>query len=128
HMTRSDDTFVTLDNRAAIANNLKADVFLAIHCNSFSSTSTGTQTYYYNSYSKSLADIIHKHLVKATGFRDDKVRKEDFRVINKTKMPAVLVEIGYLSNKTEEALMFTASFQDKVAASIVAGIKEYLKI
>lgn len=126
-MTRSDDTFVTLDNRAAFANNLKADVFVSIHGNSYTSSSNGTQTYYYNSYSKAFADIMHKHLVAATGFRDDKVRKEDFRVVKKTNMPAVLLEIGYLSNRTEEAQMFTPAFQDRVAAGIVAGIKEYLK-
>lgn len=126
YMTRSDDTFVPLDDRAAFANNLGADVFVAIHGNNFSSTSNGTQTYYYNSYSKAFADTMHKYLVAATGFRDDKVRKEDFRVIRKTNMPGVLLEIGYLSNKKEEALMFTASFQDKVATAIVKGIKAYL--
>ncbi|MBC8080724.1 MAG: N-acetylmuramoyl-L-alanine amidase [Gorillibacterium sp.] len=128
HMTRSNDTFVTLDNRAAFANKLNANVFVSIHGNSFTSKSNGTQTYYYNSYSKGLAGIIHKHLVEATGFRDDKVRKEDFRVIKKTEMPGVLLEVGYLSNRAEEALMYKPAFQDKVAAAIVAGIKEHLKL
>ncbi|MEO3945624.1 N-acetylmuramoyl-L-alanine amidase family protein [Gorillibacterium sp. CAU 1737] len=126
YLTRSTDTFVTLDNRAAFANQLGADVFVSIHGNNFAPTSNGTQTYYYNSYSKALADTLHKYVVAATGFRDDKVRREDFRVIRKTDMPGVLLEIGYLSNKQEEALMFTNSFQDKVATAIVKGIKVYL--
>jgi len=128
YMTRSDDTFVSLDDRAAFANQLGADVFVAIHGNNFTAASTGTQTYYYNSYSEAFADTMHKYLVAATGFRDDLVRKEDFRVVRKTDMPAVLLEVGYLSNKTEEALMFTDSFQNKVAAAIVKGIKTYLGV
>jgi N-acetylmuramoyl-L-alanine amidase len=126
YITRSDDTFIPLDDRAAFANNLGADAFVSIHGNSFTPASNGTQTYYYNSYSRPLADTLQKYLVAATGFRDDLVHQEDFRVVRKTDMPGVLLEVGYLTNQTEEALMFTSAFQDKVAAAIANGIKAYL--
>lgn len=127
-LTRDDDTFVTLTDRAKIANELGADVFISIHANSASSSASGTETYYYKNQDKALATIIHKHLVSATGFKDRKVKPGNLSVLRNTKMPASLLEIGFLSNKTEEAAMFEEDFQNRVAQGIVDGIKEYLNL
>jgi len=126
-LTRSDDTFLELKERAAIANNLKADLFVSVHANSGGSSSvSGTETYYQRESSKALANVMHKYLVKATGLSNRGVRYGNFHVIRETKMPATLLEIGYLSNKGDEALLFTENLQNKVAAAMVSGIKEYL--
>ncbi|MBT2288527.1 N-acetylmuramoyl-L-alanine amidase [Paenibacillus albidus] len=128
-LTRSDDTFLELKERVAIANNLKADLFISVHANSSgSSSASGTETYYKREASKALAKVMHKYLVQATGLSDRGVRSGNFHVIRETKMPAVLLEVGYLSNKKDEALLFTEDLQNKVAASMVSGIKEYLGI
>jgi N-acetylmuramoyl-L-alanine amidase len=127
-LTRKDDTFVELDDRAAIANNLGANLFVSVHGNSYAKTSNGFETYYYRDESLSFAQTMHPRILGATGFADKKIRKEKFRVVSITNMPAILCEIGYLSNPTEEAEMFNEEFQNRVAASIVAGIKEYLHI
>lgn len=128
-LTRSNDTFLELKERAAMANNLKADIFISVHANSSgSSSASGTETYYQREASKALANVMHKYLVQATGLSDRGVRYGNFHVIRETKMPAVLLEVGYLSNKKDEALLFTDALQNKVAASIVSGIKEYLGI
>lgn len=128
-LTRSDDTFLELKDRAAIANNLKADLFISVHANSSgSSAASGTETYYQREASKALANVMHKYLVQATGLSDRGVRYGNFHVIRETTMPAVLLEVGYLSNKNDEALLFTESLQNKVAASMVSGIKEYLGV
>ncbi|NGZ77101.1 N-acetylmuramoyl-L-alanine amidase family protein [Saccharibacillus alkalitolerans] len=129
-MTRSDDTFVTRSGRAKMANDAGADLFLSIHGNKASSSSAvGTETYYADAArSKSLADVIQKHVQAATGFRDRGSKQANFIVIRQTTMPAALVEIGFLSNKEEETLMMREDFQQKVAEAIVAGIKEYLKL
>ncbi|MEK5255735.1 N-acetylmuramoyl-L-alanine amidase [Paenibacillus sp. FSL F4-0125] len=128
-LTRSDDTFLELKDRAAMANNLKADLFISVHANSSgSSAASGTETYYQREASKALANVMHKYLVQATGLSDRGVRYGNFHVIRETKMPAVLLEVGYLSNKKDEALLFTDALQNKVAASMVSGIKEYLGI
>ncbi|MFC6457225.1 N-acetylmuramoyl-L-alanine amidase [Paenibacillus vulneris] len=127
-MTRSDDTFIPLDDRGKFANDLNADVFVSIHGNSYVATSTGTETYYYKADSVEFANIMHKHLAAATGLPDRGVRQEAFRVVKITNMPAVLLEVGYLSNPGESALMFDESFQNRVAEAIVAGIKEQLNI
>ncbi|ASA22858.1 N-acetylmuramoyl-L-alanine amidase family protein [Paenibacillus donghaensis] len=125
-LTRSDDTFLELKERAAIANNLQADLFISVHSNSGSTAASGTETYYQRESSKAFAAVMHKYLVQATGLSDRGVRYGNFHVIRETKMPAVLLEIGYLSNKKDEALLFTEELQNKVAASMVKGIKEYL--
>ncbi|MBD0380517.1 N-acetylmuramoyl-L-alanine amidase [Paenibacillus sp. WST5] len=127
-MTRSDDTFVELDGRVAFANDNQVDLFLSIHGNSAKASVSGTETYYNKPESLTLANIVHKHVVAATGFPDRKVREADFRVIKKTTMPAVLVEVGYLSNKNDEAAMYKEAFQDQVAAALVTAIKEYLNL
>ncbi|MBO8164033.1 MAG: N-acetylmuramoyl-L-alanine amidase [Brevibacillus sp.] len=124
--TRTTDVFLELQERVALANEYEADLFISIHANSFSNAGTrGTETYYYNDYSEPFARIVHKHLVKATGFPDRKVRKYPFYVIRHTKMPAVLTETGFMSNPTENAELMKPEFQDKVARALVAAIREY---
>ncbi|TYP72633.1 N-acetylmuramoyl-L-alanine amidase [Paenibacillus methanolicus] len=128
-MTRSTDTFVELDGRVKIANDAKADLFISIHANRAASSSvSGVETYYTRANSKAFADIMHKHLVKGTGLKDRKVRTANFRVIKYTTMPAVLLECGYLSNKNDTSVLFTDAKQNQLAAEIVSGIKEYLKL
>jgi len=68
---------------------------------------------------------MQKNLVQATGFKDRGVKKDDLFVIKDTTMPAVLLEIGYLTNPQDESQMWTEDFQDRVATAIVDGIKEY---
>ncbi|WP_282940002.1 N-acetylmuramoyl-L-alanine amidase family protein [Paenibacillus sp. RC67] len=127
-MTRNDDTFIPLDDRGKFANDLNADIFVSIHGNSYIATSTGTETYYYKSDSVEFANIMHNHLAAATGLPDRGVRQEAFRVVKITNMPALLLEIGYLSNPKESATLFDEAFQNRVAEAIVAGIKEQLNI
>ncbi|UVI27807.1 N-acetylmuramoyl-L-alanine amidase [Paenibacillus spongiae] len=129
YMTRANDTFIELDDRVKIANDLKADVFVSIHANRASSASvTGTETYYNRANSKEFANVMHKHLVAATGFKDRSVRTAGFRVIKYTTMPAVLLEVGYLSNKGDTEALYNEAKQNRMAEEIVAGIKEYLKV
>jgi len=127
-MTRSDDTFIELQDRAKIANDLKADIFISIHGNSATPAATGTETYYNRSDSKKLAEVMHKHLLQGTGLKDRKVKTAGFVVIKYTKMPAVLLEAGYLSNSGDAAVLYSEEKQNQIAREIVAGIKEYLKV
>ncbi|WIV17497.1 N-acetylmuramoyl-L-alanine amidase family protein [Paenibacillus polygoni] len=130
-MTRDEDVYPTRTERVALANQLKADLFVSIHGNSVlaSPQASGTESYYYQrSSSKDLAKVIHKHLVKALGFKDRGVKEGNYQVIRETTMPAALLEIGFLSNLAEEEALFTEAVQDKAAQAIVDGIKEYLGI
>ncbi|MBD2861203.1 N-acetylmuramoyl-L-alanine amidase family protein [Paenibacillus oceani] len=127
-MTRKDDTYPTLQERVDLANGKKVDLFVSIHGNSFKPSISGTETYYSRPDSLAFANIMHRHVIAAAGLPDRSVRKSDFKVIRETTMPAVLLEIGYLSNDSDEAQMYSQQFQDKVAEAIVAGIKEQLQI
>lgn len=127
-MTRESDTYPTLQDRVKIAENANADIFISIHANSGPATATGVETYYTRSESAGLAKVMHKHLVESSGLPDRKVRTQSLHVTRETTMPAVLLECGYLSNKNDEALLYTEEFQNNVAQGIVDGIKEYLGV
>lgn len=125
-LTRDSDTYPTLQERAKLANDLNADIFISIHANAGSATASGVETYYTRSESLSLANVMHKHLVSSSGLTDRKVRTKNLHVTRETKMPAVLLEFGYLSNKSDDALLATEEFRNRVAEGVAQGIKEYL--
>lgn len=125
-LTRDSDTYPTLPERAKLANDLNADIFISIHANAGSATASGVETYYTRSESLALANVMHKHLVSSSGLTDRKVRTKNLHVTRETKMPAVLLEFGYLSNKSDDALLATEDFRNRVAEGVAQGIKEYL--
>lgn len=127
-LTREEDSYPTLDDRVNLANGLPADLFLSVHGNSFKPDINGTETYYNRSDSLAFAKLLHRNTVAATGFKDNSVRKANYKVIRDTTMPAVLLEVGYLSNKSEEKQMFNDALQNKVAAAIAASIRQYFHL
>jgi N-acetylmuramoyl-L-alanine amidase len=129
YLTRADDTFIPNDHRIRMANQLSADLYLSIHANMDSNSKTkGTETFFNRKNSLFFAQIIQKHVQKVTGFPDRHVHYENFRVIKNTIMPAALAEVGFLSNAAEAKTLFIDQNQDKIAAAMVNGIKEYLGI
>ncbi|WP_391574952.1 N-acetylmuramoyl-L-alanine amidase [Cohnella sp.] len=131
YMTRTDDRFISSVDRERpkFANDLGADLFVSIHGNTYEDAGvSGTETYYYHDNSRSLADIMQRQVVQASGFRDRGVKKQDFFVLKDTEMPAVLIEAGYVTNPQEEKAMLTEDVQSRIAASILEGIKEYLNL
>ncbi|RAR43798.1 N-acetylmuramoyl-L-alanine amidase [Paenibacillus sp. MDMC362] len=130
-LTRSEDRFISsIDReRPEIANRLGADIFISIHGNTYEDASvSGTETYYYHEDSQFLAEIMQKHMVQTSGFRDRGVKKEDFFVLKDSNMQAALIEMGYLTNPQEENEMLTEDFQYRMASSILDGIKEALNL
>ncbi|WP_017813222.1 MULTISPECIES: N-acetylmuramoyl-L-alanine amidase family protein [Paenibacillus] len=129
-LTRSDDTYPTLQGRVKTANDLNADLFVSIHGNSTSSavSPSGTEIYYTRKDSAAFAKVIHDHVVSALGLPDRGIHTKSLHVTRETNMPAVLIEAGYLSSTTDEALMYTDEFQQKLAQAVVDGMKEYLGV
>lgn len=137
-MTRDTDTFVGLYERAAIANNKNADIFVSIHGNSFTGNSAinGVEVYYYPQNKSEikieeqypLAKSIHDEIIKATGAGTRGVKTNSYVVVRETKMPAVLVETGFLSNPGEEQLLFTEEYQNKMVEGIIKGIESYFEM
>lgn len=130
--TRTNDSTLGLQDRVKVAEAAKANLFISVHGNSLEygypnrEKINGSETYYSRSESLPLAQIMHKHLLAATGFKDNGIRTKSLHVTRETSMPAVLLEVGYLTNAGNESAMYSEQLQDKLAAEIVAGIKEYL--
>lgn len=115
--------------RAKAANDAGADLFISLHANSFPSPRwKGAQTFYApgRPESKLLAEALQHRLREAFSDNTRKARPGDYLVLKETRMPAVVVEVGFLSNPDEERLLTTASHQQKVAEAIYQGILDYL--
>jgi N-acetylmuramoyl-L-alanine amidase len=127
-MTRSEDIFIPLADRASISNNWGADIFVSVHANSAAtSAAKGLESYYYGSSSsgKQLASSIQTALAANTDNGDRGTHSSDFYVLRHTSMPAVLVETGFISNPADAILLQDTGYQDRVADSIADGIKNY---
>lgn len=174
--TRSTDEFIELNERAAIANRHKADLFISIHCNANTSpTAYGTETYlmglhksegnlnvakrensvvllednysknydgfdpnspqshiifalYQNAFidqSISLASKIEKQFRDKIGRSSNGVKQAGFLVLWKTSMPSILIETGFLTNKTEEKFMISKDGQEQLANAIFNAFNDY---
>ena len=147
--TRTSDTYVDLTNRSRAANASESDIFVSIHINaSGSSAAQGIETYYYQPYaeypsrinatyhanptrlsmSDTLANAIQSSLINATGAQNQGVKRQTFAVLRETTAPAVLLELGFLSNPQEAARLNTSAYQETLANAIVAGIKRYYSV
>ena len=104
-------------------------MFVSVHVNSAVSTDpNGIETHWYHDNSKPLAEIVHKHIMKEFPNSNDRgLFKSKFYVINHTTVPAILCEIGFLSNDKERNELITDSRKQKTAKAIAEGIIEYLK-
>lgn len=115
--------------RADISNKANADLFISIHNNSsIFKSAKGTETYYFpfSSKSKSLASYIQSHIIGDMKRYNRGIKTSTFYVLRNVKAPSVLVELGFISNSTEEAQLNNASYQGQFANSIAKGILKYL--
>lgn len=167
-LTRTEDVFLPLEERTALANSRKADLFISIHANSASDPQLqGIETYYLSAASnseerraaarenassasrlsdlqkilddlvqknkkaesRSLAKILHQQFLDGLGKRynvnDLGVRKAPFIVLLGARMPAVLLETGFMSNLQEEKRLSNQNYQKILAGQISKGIMEY---
>ncbi|PAD39585.1 hypothetical protein CHH53_05070 [Terribacillus sp. 7520-G] len=127
-MTRDDDTFVALETRAAMSNAANASMFVSIHLNATSEEFVnGTEVYYYpdGDTSVQLASTVQENLTSQLGSVDRGTQAADFSVLRNTNSPAILAEIGYLTNSAEAANLATDSYQEKAASGIVKGLEGY---
>src|SRR5437588_7516160 len=122
-MTRDSDVFVPLPTRVAIANSYRNAIFVCIHFNATQRRGAGgIETYFYSRDSLPLASAIHSYVVGGAPSSNRGVRRRGYYVLRKTNIPAVLVECGFLTNPTEAAYAQTASYRQKLAEEIAAGV------
>src|SRR6266542_2280805 len=123
-MTRDSDVFVPLPTRVAIANSYGNAIFVCIHFNSAKRMGAGgIETYFYSRDSLPLASAVHNFVVGGAPSSNRGVRRRGYYVLRKTNIPAVLVECGFLTNPTEAAYAQTASYRQKLAEEIAAGVR-----
>ena len=127
-LTREQDKFVSLGNRAAEANMWGADLFVSVHCNSApNSSATGMEVYVHTSRgadSTRAARAIYDRLLPASGLKGRGIKAKDLAVLRETEMPAVLVELAFISNDSDRAKLVSDEWQERAAEAIAAGIME----
>jgi len=118
---------VELQARCDISNNANADLFLSVHCNSYSNPGAhGTETFYMEGSTKGslLAQYIHGELV-GMGLTNRGTKTAGFKVLRSTDAPAALVELAFISNPEEEAMLADENMQEAFAEAICRGIQNY---
>lgn len=117
-----------LDQRIKMANMNHADLLISIHANSYpGGNSYGMESYYpvNSAEGKALAEFIQSELQHIQPDNKRVAKIGDYYLLNQTKMPSVLVEVGFLSNPKERKLLQTTSYQEKIAEAITKGIENY---
>lgn len=128
YMTRTNDTYVSLEDRTIFTEKIYPGAFVSVHVNSCNAVSpTGIEVHYYHDNSIQLANCVHKKLVPKLNTKDRGLYKSRFYVINHTSVPAILVEIGFISNPAERAAMMSAKRQQATAEGIAEGIIDFLR-
>ncbi|MFF3102354.1 N-acetylmuramoyl-L-alanine amidase family protein [Viridibacillus arvi] len=119
-----------LRKRIQIAEKASADLYISIHHDAFIDTDVRGITTHYSSHhkeSKNLARIIQKSIFKQSiKAKNRGIKETDYYVLKNNSAPAVLIELGFTSNKEDEIRMNSLDFQSKTAISIVDGIIEFL--
>lgn len=122
---------IDLNRRIEIAKNANADVFVSLHVNATAAgQESGSETFYhYQSESgKRLAELIQQELIKIPGMNRRIAKPGDFYIIKNTTMPAVIVEVGYLSSLKEQKKLQQAWYQEQLARAIAKGISNFFII
>lgn len=133
HMIRTDDTFLTLEERNAMIISTKADFFIALHHNSVALTvdansAQGTECYYFYPNGKTLAETLVREVTQVTGRAERGTDWGYYYVTRSTMCPAVLLELGFMVNPSEYENVVDPSMLwaegDAVARSILACVPE----
>ncbi|WP_428909234.1 N-acetylmuramoyl-L-alanine amidase [Niallia sp. Krafla_26] len=126
-LTRYKDQYITLPTRVAMSDRMNADAFISIHYDSFNDGAEGATTFFYHPWQKELAVSIHSSIIDQTNIHNRGVRKGDYYVIRENSQNAVLVELGFLSNPSEELLITSQHYQILVTTGIYEGLARYFK-
>jgi N-acetylmuramoyl-L-alanine amidase len=130
-LTRSTDVFVSLSGRASFANAQDADRFMSIHSNAFSTASAnGTETFSFaeGTTGAALRNLVQAEMIAAWGLRNRGNKVANFAVLRETAMPAVLHELGFITNATDAAKLRSATERQKAAVAHLRAIQRHFGI
>lgn len=128
-LTRASDWYPSLQERYNRANQAKADIFISLHCNAAANEkAAGIETLYNpkSTQGKRLAALVQQELIKATKALSRGVKERtDLAVLNGTKMPAILIEMGFITNNVEEMRLNSEEYQVLIVNAIIKAIERY---
>ena len=127
-MTRTDDTFISLSERTNIANRYQGRdaLFVSIHYNSGQREGAyGIETYYYSRNAYRLAALVHPRVVKAMYSIDRRIRQRGYWVLRRNRLPAILVECGFLTNGAEGRRVMESNYREQTARAIAEGVQRW---
>jgi N-acetylmuramoyl-L-alanine amidase len=125
-MTRSSDTFVTLDQRVGRANAQRRAIFVSIHFNSAPRRgANGIETFYASARARQLASLIQRYAMKTTSGENRGIKRARFYVLRRSRIPAVLIECGFLTNPQDARRASRAAWRDQLARQIARAIIRY---
>ena len=138
YYTRTQDVEISKPRRIKLVNDVRPDLFISIHCNASSvgdQTAHGVETLYSNQQVKGTAisnrafsRIMLDSLCKETGQHNRGIiKREDLYILSHSKVPATIVEIGYMSNPEDLKFMLKEKGQEQIAKGICAGILRTLE-
>lgn len=125
-LTREADVYVDLRKRIAVGHQANADAFISLHydANELSSVN-GFTTYYYNDQHESFAQSVQNGLEGTVQLRSRGAQFGNYLVLRENKQPAILIELGYLSNAAEEANITTDYYREQATLGIYQGLLHY---
>ena len=133
YWTRTNDSYITLANRAAFAKSVGADAFISLHMNSATSKSAnGTEVYYSVSNnktsfsgitSKAMANLFRKQLLADLKTTNRGTKTAAYYVLKHNTVPAILIELGFISGNSDYSKLTNATFQKNAANSIYKSIQ-----
>lgn len=129
-LTRTDDEYLSLEDRAGMANFFRADLFLSIHVNSAPTKTRGTETFIHrsnpsNSRSEHFARLIERAYTERGGRNSRGVKRANFVVLRETNMPGVLTEVGFISDAQEEKFIQSRRGRNKLAECLLDAFTAY---
>ena len=133
-MTREHDEYVTLKKRVKLANDSQAQLFVSLHMNSSrNKDATGIEVYYYPEKnhkwrlekSKTVAKRTLYHMISASQAKSRGIKPGNFCVVRETKMPAILIECGFITNPFESKKLKNREYMHTLASSIGRSIDQY---
>jgi len=130
-MTRQDDSYLSLFARSNLLNAQAVDLVVSVHCNSSTDRSVNYLATFIQGLggkAEQIAKCVQASLATATNWPDEGIRVANLHMTRETDAPAIIVEMGFISNPEQESQLHSMCWQDKLAKAIANGIEDYLGV
>lgn len=121
------NTYIGLYERAQLARNFGANLFISVHNNSATATASGVETWWFNPMSKSMAKKTNDAIASSTGAKNRGAKWGNYVVTRYQDFPAMMIECGFMTNQSELTNLLNDSYQQKIADSSANAVEDYVK-